>query len=117
MTKEIKTYFATQEFENDFPSDFINARGKKYIEVKLCYATVKNYMVGDLCLHADFIIRDPYCDHFVNMVNVINTSGHADKYAYPEVAKKNFKIWFTDLKGNEVIPDAFILKLLLTYEG
>lgn len=113
----IKTYFCSDKFENDFPSDFINARGEKYIEVRLCYATVNNYLVGDLMLHSDFIIRDTYLDHFVNMVNVINNSGRPDKYAYPEIGKKTFKIWFTDLKGNVVVPDAFVLKLLLVYQG
>ena len=40
-----------------------------------------------------------------------------DKYEYPECAPRKFKVWFTDLKGNVVIPDSFVLKLLLMYEG
>ena len=114
--KVIKTYFITNTFITSFPSDFINAKGEKYIEVRLCQATVDGYITGDLCLHADFIIRDNYCDSFVNICNVLNQSGRFDKYSYPIKAKKEFRVWFTDLKGNEVIPDAFILKLLLTYE-
>ena len=117
MTKTIKTYFITNQYENNFPTDFVNARGEKYIEVRLCYATVNNYLVGDLCLHADFIIRDAYLDHFVNICNVLNNSGRPDKYLYPEIAKKNFRVWFSDLNGNPIRPDVFVLKLLLIYQG
>ena len=51
------------------------------------------------------------------MVNVINNGDKPDKYEYPECAPRKFKVWFTDLKGNVVIPDSFVLKLLLMYEG
>ena len=113
----VKTYFATDKMEDEFPPEFVNAVGKKYIVVRLCYATVDNYLVGDLMLHADWIKRDYYLDHFVNMVNVINNGDKPDKYEYPECASRKFKVWFTDLKGNVVIPDSFVLKLLLMYEG
>lgn len=112
----VKTYLVTDTYKTDFPPEFISARGKKYISVRLCWATVDNYLVGDLCLHADFIKRDAYLDHFVNIVNVINGGDKPDKYEYPECTSKSFNIWFTDLKGNKIIPDTFILKLLLTYE-
>ena len=113
----VKTYFATDKLENEFPPEFVSAIGKKYIVVRLCWATVDGYLVGDLMLHADWIKRDYYLDHFVNIVNVINGGTQPDKYEYPECAPRTFKIWFTDLHGNVVVPDAFVLKLLLSYEG
>ena len=113
----VKTYFATNTLESNFPPEFINARGKKYIVVRSCVATINNgYIVSDLCLHADFIMRDAYLDHFVDFVNVVDSGSKPPKYEYPENGKKSFKVWFSDLQGNEITPDAFILKLLLIYE-
>ena len=113
----VKTYFATNQLENEFPPEFVSARGKKYIVVRLCWATVDNYLVGDLMLHADWIKRDYYLDHFVNIVNVINNGDKPDKYELNDTHTRKFKVWFTDLKGNEVVPDAFVLKLLLIYNS
>ena len=113
----VKTYFATNQFESKFPVEFTNAIGKKFIVVRGCVATINNgYIVSDLCLHASFIMRDAYLDHFVNFVNNIDNGSKPDKYEYPENGPKSFKVWFKDLEGNEIIPDAFILKLLLIYE-
>jgi len=97
--------------------EFTNAIGRKYIVVRGCVATINNgYIVSDLCLHADFICRDAYLDHFVNFVNNIDAGSKHDKYEYPENGKKTFRVWFTDIEGNPVQVDAFILKLLLIYE-
>ena len=118
VSKIVKTYFATNTLESNFPPEFINARGKKFIVVRGCVATINNgYIVSDLCLHASFIMRDAYLDHFVNFVNNIDNGSKPDKYEFPENGPKTFKIWFSDLQGNEIIPDAFILKLLLIYEA
>jgi len=113
-----KTYFATNTLESNFPPEFANARGKKWIVVRGCVATINNgYIVSDLCLHADFIVRDAYLDHFVNFVNNIDNGSKPDKYEYPENGPKTFRVWFTSMEGNEISPDAFILKLLLIYEA
>ena len=116
-SRYVKTYYCTSDFHSEFPPEFVSAIGEKYIEVRLCWATVNNTLVGDLMLHADFIKRDAYLDHFVNIVNVINGGASPDKYAYPECSSKDFNVWFTDLKGNRVDVDAFVLKLLLVYES
>ena len=113
----VKTYYATDTLHSEFPPEFVSAIGEKYIEVRLCWATVNNILVGDLMLHADFIKRDTYLDHFVNIVNVINNGASPDKYSYPECSSKDFNVWFTDLKGNKVDVDAFVLKLLLVYQS
>ena len=113
----MKTYYCTNQFESTFPVEFTNSIGKKWIVVRGCVGTINNgYLVGDLCLHADFITRDAYLDHFVNFVNNIDHGSKHDKYEYPANGKKTFRVWFSDLSGNEIVPDAFILKLLLIYE-
>ena len=117
----VKTYFATSQLENEFPPEFVNARGKKYIVVRGCVATIGNdgYMPYDLALHADFIYRDNYLDSFVDFCNVIDNGSKPPKYEYPENGKKSFKIWFS---GLDMVPITnikidFVLKLLLIYEA
>ena len=113
----IKTYFCTNTLESNFPPEFIGARGKKWIVLRGVGPTINNgYLVGDLCLHADFICRDNYLGSFVNFVNNIDNGSKHDKYEFPENGKKSFRVWFADLQGNEIVSDAFILKLLLIYE-
>lgn len=103
------------EYENEFPPEFVNARGDKWIEVRYCFATFDKYLVADVVLHSDFIKRDSYLDHAVSVINVLNNGAKPDKYLYPEGSSKKFKIWFTNLKGERVIPDSFQMKMLLTY--
>ena len=113
----MKTYFATNTYETTFPPEFVNATGKKYIVVRGCVATINNgYIVSDLCLHASFILRDNYLDSFVDFCNNIDNGSKAPKYEYPLNGPKTFKVWFKNLHGEEITPDAFILKLLLIYE-
>ena len=115
----VKTYFITNTLESTFPPEFIAARGKKYIVVRYCAASIGDdgYMPYDLCLHADFICRDEYLDHFVDIVNVIDSGSKPSKYEYPENGKKTFRVWFTDINNNPInLPIDFVLKLLLIYE-
>ena len=123
----LKTYFLIDKvtslniddeegiYENEFPIEFTNAVGDKWIEVKYCYATFEKYLVSDMVLHADFIKRDSYLDHAVSVINFINNGARPDKYLFPEGSYKRFRIWFTDLDGNRVIPDAFQMKMLLIH--
>lgn len=115
----VKTYLCTNTLETNFPVEFTSARGPKYIIVRYCCATIgdEGYQPYDLCLHADFITRDAYLDHFVDIVNVIDNGAKPSKYLYPENAPKKFKVWFTDLQMNKIdLPIDFVLKLLLIYE-
>ena len=120
-TKRImKTYFITNTYETNFPVEFTNATGRKWIVVRYCCATIGEdaFMPYDLCLHADFIVRDQYLDHFVDVVNVIDSGSKPSKYEYPENGKKSFKVWFTDINNNPInLPVDFVLKLLLIYEA
>ena len=115
----VKTYFITNTLESTFPVEFTSARGKKYIVVRYCAASIGDdgYMPYDLCLHADFICRDDYLDHFVDIVNVTDNGSKPSKYEYPENGKKTFRVWFTDINNNPInLPIDFVLKLLLIYE-
>lgn len=69
-------------------------------------------MVGDVELHANFIERDNYLDSFVCFTNTILT-----KYKKYEVTKPkdSFKIWFTDLMGNLIDVQQFVLELMLEF--
>ena len=115
----VKTYFITNTLESTFPPEFVAARGKKYIVVRYCCATIGEdaYQPYDLALHASFIMRDAYLDHFVDIVNVIDSGSKPSKYEYPENASKSFRVWFTDINNNPInLPIDFVLKLLLIYE-
>ena len=120
-TKFVKTYFATNTLETTFPPEFTNARGKKWIVVRGCVATIgtDGYQPYDLALHANFIMRDAYLDHFVDFCNVLDNGSKPPKYEYPENGPKTFKVWFS---GLDMVPITniqidFVLKLLLIYEA
>lgn len=116
----VKTYLCTNTLETNFPVEFTNATGPKYIVVRYCVATIgeDGYQPYDLCLHADFICRDAYLDHFVDVVNVIDNGSKPSKYLYPENAPKSFRVWFTTITGEPInLPIDFVLKLLLIYEA
>ena len=102
-------------FENSLPSEFADARGEKFIEVRYCYATFDNYLVADAVLHTDLIKRDAYLDSSVSVINILNNGAKPDKYLYPEGSSRKFKVWFTNLNGDQIIPDAFQMKMLLIY--
>ena len=116
----VKTYFITNTLTTNFPPEFVNARGKKYIVVRYCVVEIGDWLMPyDLCLHADFICRDDYLDHFVDIVNIIDNGAKHSKYEYPENSAKSFRVWFKALDGTPInIKDGeFILKLLLIYES
>ena len=116
----MKTYLVTNTLETSWPPEFINATGRKWIVVKYCVATIgeEGYMPFDLCLHADFVERDAYLDHFVDVINVIDSGSKPSKFEISENAKKTFKVWFTTLTNEPVnLPVDFVLKLLLIYEA
>ena len=115
----VKTYFVTNTLETNWPPEFINSTGKKWVVVRYCCATIGQdaFQPYDLALHADFIMRDAYLDHFVDICNVIDSGSKPSKYEIPSNAKKSFKVWFTTIDGTPVtLPIDFVLKLLLIYE-
>ena len=103
-------------YENTLPPEFVDAKGEKFIEVRYCYATFDNYLVADAVLHSDLIKRDAYLDSSVSVINVLNNGAKPDKYLYPEGSNRKFKIWFTNLNGEQIVPDAFQMKMLLIFK-
>jgi len=108
-----KTYFWTNKLENEFPPEFIASKNKKYIVVYQCKAVLKDVLVGDVIMHADFITRDGYMDRACCFVNE-DPNRDTAKYEYV-INRQKFKLWFTDLKNNPVEIDTFALRLLLIY--
>ena len=113
MTQYTKTYFWVNQLENRFPPEFIASRNKKWIVVEECKATLKDVLVGDVILHADFITRDHYMDYACCFVNE-EANRETAKYEYNSY-KPDFKLWFTDLNGNKVDIKAFALRMLLIF--
>ena len=100
----------TSEFE--LPIDFISSKNDKYIVVQYCAATYKDYLTGDLCLHSNLVQRDDYLNGFIMLCNKRQTKYRKYKYLGTQ---RRLRIWFTDISGNEIEPDAFILSMLLIY--
>ena len=128
MQKQTKTYFwvsketsleaknnqESQVFTFNFPPEFIASRNPKWIVIEECKATMKDTLVGDVVLHADFIHRDHYLDYACCFVNEEANKDTA-KYELDAQLNKTFKLWFTDLHGEVVDMDAFVFRALLIY--
>ena len=114
---QTKRYFVTSETANKFPPEFINSRNRKFIIVRNCKvlfekALFEKAVVDDVELHADFVKVDHYKNYFVNFVNDLKYDPCKYEYFgdYPY-----FNIWFTDMHGNMIKPDAFTVRILLVY--
>ena len=73
IPRPTKTYFYTDKVENRFPSEFIQSKNKRQIKVLSCKLKYKDFLVGDIKVHASFIERDHYVDYFCIMANSNNT--------------------------------------------
>ena len=129
MQKQTKTYFWVSKetslehkagipirdhYTFEFPPEFIASRNPKWIVIEECKATMKDTLVGDVVLHADFIHRDHYLDYACCFVNEEANKDTA-KYEYDNSTRPTFKLWFTDLHGDPVEMDAFVFRSLLIY--
>ena len=108
-----KTYFWTNQLNNEFPPDFMASKNKRFIVVEQCKALYSGILIGDIILHADFIERDHYLDYACCFVNEQPNRDTA-KYEYKGY-RKDFKLWFTDMNNNSINVDCFMLRLLLIY--
>ena len=109
----VKTYFITQDYENDFPPEFAFSLNKKYVSFQYCLAVCNEYIDAETAVHADFIQRDNYCDSMIWHANSVPIDQNR-KYEYIGT-KRKFRVWFTDSKGNEIKPDRFTLFLKLEF--
>ena len=108
-----KRYFHTQDKNFKLPSEFVGSRNKKYIVVQYVAAVVKDTIVGDLMVHSDIVQQDGYCDCFIMLANRRQTKYR--KYEFLGTAQRDYRIWFTDLYGNSIEPEAFVMSCLLIY--
>ena len=109
----VKTYFITNDYNNEFPKEFANSLNKRYISFQYCLAICNEYIDGETAVHADFIQRDNYLDSLVWYANMAVPDDNR-KYEYIGT-KRTFRIWFTDSSGNEIKPDRFTLFLKLEF--
>lgn len=108
-----KRYYHTQSKDFILPDDFVYSRNKKYIVVQYCGAVVNQHIVGDLMVHSDIVEFMPFCDHFIMLANRRQTKYR--KYECLNNTKKEYRLWFTDMKGNVIEPESFIFSCLLIY--
>jgi hypothetical protein len=113
-SQEFKSGKETQHFTFNFPPEFVASRNPKWIVIEECKATMKDALVGDVLLHADFIHRDHYLDYACCFVNEEANKDTA-KYELDAQIRSTFKLWFTDLHGEIVDLDAFVFRALLIY--
>ena len=109
----MKTYLWTCDYNTPFPPEFLTSKNQKFVVVEQCKATYKNHLAGDVIMHASFIQRDPYMDHACCFVNEEPNRDTAKYEIYS--FQPGFRVWFTDIAGNQVLVDNFALRLLLIY--
>ena len=103
-------FLAANTKETTLLSQFLNAKGDKYIIVRSCKADTTESLPVYIC--SDFITRDTYLDHFVCFVNepfLIDK-----KYRFNSAARE-FKVWFKNIQGESVAITDFVLEMGLVY--
>ena len=112
-SKVTKTYFHFNTKEFDLPYDFMASKNERYIVVQYVAATYKNYLTGDIMFHSDIVQRDGYLDDFIMLANKRQTKYR--KFSFMNTSKRTYRCWFTDIAGNEIEPEAFVVSCLLIY--
>ena len=116
VTKPLGTGQVLEEvntLETPLPRDFLGSKNEKFIHVIGCRVVYKGSLVGDIMVHANFVNRNPSMDSFICFANeylpVYKT------YDYTNCRRPTFKVRFTDMNQNEIIPDSFLLELMLEF--
>ena len=109
----VKTYFITRTQDNELPIEFVCSKNKRYVSFQYCRATCNKFLDAETEVHCSLIQRDNYCDSLVWYANMIPPDDNR-KYEF-NGTQRNFKIWFSDAVGNEIIPDNFVCFLKLEY--
>ncbi len=118
-----KTYLVANTTTVTLPSDFVCSRNQRYIEVRECKAIYNGSLIGDITIHADFVERDHYLDHFICFAN--DTRTKYKKYAY-DGYRDSFTVWFKDFTqatldfakndaGVNSSSNYFVLEFMLMY--
>jgi hypothetical protein len=99
-----KTYLVTKTLETRYPILFYRSKQPRYVIFQHCRCVYHNgkstdYVPVDIQVHADWIERDFYEDHFAGFANTNLTKYKKWQVISP---KETFKIWFTDMKGEKI---------------
>ena len=65
-------------------------------------------------VHADFVKRDYYVDHFICFSNTGDSQKCIAKYNYTGTTP-DFNVWFTDIAVDSIEVDCFVLPFLLKF--
>ena len=109
--------YDTYDFIFYYPQDFIapSETGEdKYIIFQYCHCVVNKSTTSDYEIHSNIIPRDTFCDSLVYYCNLQPPDDNR-KYRVNTNKKMGFNVWFTDYKGNRIIPDYFTVFLKLIY--
>ena len=109
-----KIYLHNSALNTKFPHAFVASRNSRTTQVKWCRVLYIGKLVGDIMVHADFVQRDYYLDHFICFTNTGDSQKYIAKYSYTWTTP-DFNVWFTDIAGNSIDVDCFVLSLLLTF--
>ena len=122
----MKLYFSTNTLTNQYPSEFIESRNPKSVEVlsvSLVYEDpeestdeLKIYEVMEHAqLHASFVHQNDSMNHFVCEAN--QDQSHIK--SFPQSRNDTtFTLWFTDYAGRAITIDTnhhFVVELLLIF--
>jgi hypothetical protein len=99
-----KTYLITNTTNTTFPHEFYMSRNPRYILFQNCRCVYRNstgndYVTSDIQVHADWIERDAYLNHFAGFANTILTKYKKWQVRIP---RQSFNIWFTDMNGKKI---------------
>ena len=94
-----KIYLHTSDLNTKFLNVFVASRNPRTIQVKRCRALYNGKLVGDIMVHADFVQRDYYLDHFICLTNAEDSQKYIAKYNFVGTTP-DFNVWFTDIAGN-----------------
>ena len=96
----VKTYFMTDQCENQYPIDFVCSTNPRYIEVHPCYIEkdstaniLPDKLIAGIMMHGDFVERNAYQDHALLMCNE-----RRSKYKKYQIrgCRDSFRLFFTD---------------------
>jgi hypothetical protein len=106
-----------------YPSDWMNAKGPKYIIIRESFACTMNphsdndpnggeHAVGNISTHASFV-WEPYNDQYVCITN----SESMKKKRFEVISSAmEFSIWFTTIDGTRFVPSNWLFDFLLRFK-
>lgn len=106
-----------KEFIYYYPQEFIapSETGEdKYVIFQYCHCVLHDSTPTDFEIHSTIVPRDTFCDSLVYYCN-LQVPDDNRKYRVNTNKQMGFKVWFTNYKGERIIPDYFTVFLKLIY--